>query len=92
MRFALVAKHHRCRAARLAVHGDAHLLAIAAVHRRTVDKVHRHHHQTVLVLAGLARPGADALFIESQYSLGVVACNVERQLINDHLVLGRRID
>ena len=44
------------------------------------------------MLAGLARPGADALFIESQYSLGVVARNVERQLINDHLVLGRRID
>ena len=92
MRFALVAKHHRGRAARLAVYSNAHLLAIAAVRRRTVDKVHRHHHQTVLMLAGLACPRADALFIEPQYSLGVVARNVERQLINDHLVLGRRID
>ena len=44
------------------------------------------------MLAGLARPGADALFIEPQYGLGIVARNVERQLINDHLVLGRRID
>ena len=44
------------------------------------------------MLAGLARPGADALFIEPQHRLGVVAGNVERQLINDHLVLGRRID
>ena len=44
------------------------------------------------MLAGLARPGSDALFIEPQYGLGIVARNVERQLINDHLVLGRRID
>ena len=92
MRFALVAKHHRGRAARLAVYGNAHLLAIAAVCRRTIDKVDRHHHQAVLMFAGLARPHANALFIEPQYSLGVVARNVERQLINDHLVLGRHID
>ena len=44
------------------------------------------------MLAGLARPGSDALFIEPQHRLGIVAGNVERQLINDHLVLGRRID
>jgi hypothetical protein len=44
------------------------------------------------MLAGLARPSADALFIEPQHRLGIVAGNVERQLINDHLVLGRRID
>ena len=92
MRLALVAKHHRGRAARLAVHSDAHLLAVAAVRRRTIDKVDRHHHQTVLMLAGLARPGSDALFIEPKHCLGIVADNVERQLINDHLVLGRRID
>ena len=92
MRLALVAKHHRGRAARLAVHGDAHLLAVAAIRRRTIDKVDRHHHQTVLLLAGLARPHANALFIEPQYRLGIVAGNVERQLINDHLVLGRCID
>ena len=92
MRLALVAKHHRGRTTRLAVHGDAHLLAIAAVRRRTIDKVDRHHHQAILMLAGLARPGSDALFIEPQYGLGIVARNVERQLINDHLVLGRRID
>ena len=92
MRFALVAKHHRGRTTRLAVYGDAHLLAVAAVRCRTVDKVNRHHHQAVLMLASLARPGADALFIEPQYRLGIVAGNVERQLINDHLVLGRCID
>ena len=44
------------------------------------------------MFAGLARPGADALFIEPQHRLGIVACNVERQLINNHLVLGGRID
>ena len=92
MRLALVAKHHRGRATRLAVHGDAHLLAVAAIRRRAIDKVDRHHHQAVLMLANLARPGSDALFIEPQHRLGIVACNVERQLINDHLVLGGRID
>ena len=44
------------------------------------------------MLAGLARPSSDALFIEPQYGLGIVARNVERQLINDHPVLGRCID
>ena len=92
MRLALVAKHHRCRATRLAVHGDAHLLVIASVTRGAIDKVDRHHNQAVLVLAGLARPSADALFIEAQKRLGIVAGNVERQLINDHLVLGGRVD
>lgn len=43
MRFALVAKHHRGRTTRLAVYGNAHLLAIAAIRCRTVDKVDRHH-------------------------------------------------
>ena len=92
MCLALVAKHYRGRTTRLAVYGNAHLLAFAAVRRRTIDKVDRHHHQAVLMLAGLARPRANALFIEPQHRLGIVAGNVERQLINDHLVLGRRID
>ena len=43
VRFALIAKHHRCRTTRLAVYGNAHLLAIAAIRCRTVDKVDRHH-------------------------------------------------
>ena len=92
MRLALVAKRYRGRATRLAVHGNAHLLAVATIRRRAIDKVDRHHHQAVLMLAGLARPGADALFIEPQHRLGIVAGNVERQLVNDHLVLGGRID
>lgn len=52
----------RGRTTRLAVYGNTHLLAIAAVRRRTIDKVGRRHHQAVLMLVGLVRPGADALF------------------------------
>ena len=92
MRLALVAKHHRGRATRLAVHGDAHLFAVATVRCWAIDKVDRHNHQTVFVLAGLACPRADALFIEPQGCLGIVARNIERQLVNDHLVLSGRID
>ena len=92
MRLSFFAEHHRRRATGLSIDGDAHLLAVSTIRRRTVNKVHGHHDQAVLVLARFASPRANALLVESQRRLGIIARDIERQLIDNDIVLGRSVD
>ncbi len=73
MGVSLLVEHNGSRAARLPVHGNAHLLALAAIGNRTVDIEYRHEHERRLMLPHLARPLAHAGLAEAERAFGVVA-------------------
>ena len=92
MGLARLAEHYGGGASRLAVHGDAHLLALAPVRSGPVDVVDGHEHEPRSVLPYVICPGAQALLAQAERFFGVVFRNLERQVVDDDAVLRESLD
>ena len=92
MGFARLAEQHGGGASRLAIHGDAHLLALAPVRGGPINVVDGHEHEPGSVLPHVICPGAEALLTQAERFLGVVFRNLERQVVDDNAVLRESLD
>ena len=87
-----LAEHHGGGAARLPVHGYAHLFAIASVRGGPIDVIDGHKHQPGSVFAHAAGPLAHALLAVSERLLGIVPRKRIRQLVDDGALLQQALD
>ena len=92
MGLARLAEHYGGGASRLAVHGDAHLLALASVRSGPIEVVNWHEHEPGSMLPYVICPGAQALLAQSERFFGIVFRNLERQVVDDDAVLRESLD